>query len=1126
MTEFDERRVRVGALSAADREAMFERLLQNRRSRPISRHPGGPAPLSYAQQRLWFLHQLDRDSAAFNLHFAFSARGPLDRRRMCESLDEIIARHEALRTTFVDDGGVPVQVVREPSAVMASTIDLRHLEADERSTAAQQILVDRSLEPFDLQTVPLLRLTVIVLEEQEHIIQLVLPHLVADGWSLGRLADEIQELYSAKVEGRPAQLPPLPVQYADYAAWQRSADHAALDAHLSYWRTVLDADAEPLELSADRPRPAIRSNRGAILSFAVPPSITTALAHLARAHDATLFMVVAAGLATLLSRYTERTDIALGTPIANRSRPELESLIGMFGNTLVLQGDLSGDPPFSEVVDRFRAVALGAYDHQDLPFERLVEALQPPRDLSHTPLFQVMLVFQNGPRSSLAVEGVTTVPVEVDNGRAAYDLTVELTEVDGQLAGALTYDTDLFKPDRMRRLAGHLVNLLADATRDPARPISLLALLGDDERHQLLTGPGAVGMQASDLDLTVPERIAAQAERTPDAVALRCGAGWVTYAELVEGAARVGSEVLRRGLGREQVVAVLAERGIGHIQALLGILDAGAAYLPIGPDQPPSRVRQVVESSRCALVITDEACAPVWRRVLDDGTGLPPAVDLDQILAGPADRGDPAAPDGNALAYVVFTSGSTGVPKGAMVEHAGMTNHVLAKIEDLAIDDTSLVAQNGPQSFDVSVWQSLAALTVGGTVVVLPDEVANDPELLLDAVEADGITILQVVPSIARELVRAAAERGDQRPPLAALRWLVPTGDALPSVLCEQWFELYPDIPILNTYGSTECSDDQCHIRFDSPAALEGGPVVVSIGRPIRNMRAYVLDPSLQPVPTEVPGELYVGGIGVGRGYAGDPRRTAEVFVPDPFSTVSGARLYRTRDRARTLPDGSLEFLGRRDQLIKLRGHRVEPGEIAAALVEHPDVEAAVVVAVGDGADRRLVGYVASADPPEDLVADLRASARLRLPLHMVPAHLVVLDALPMTTSGKVDRARLPAVDVAAIRPTHRPPTSRTETALAEVWEALLEIEQIGLDDNFFEVGGHSLVATRVVARVRRDLGIDLPVRLLFETAGLGELAGAVDALATAQDEAELGPLLDELDSLTDEQVAELLRRR
>lgn len=1126
MTGPDDRRARIDALGAGDREAMFERLLRKRRAAPIPRHGDGPAPLSYAQQRLWFLHELDRDSAAFNLHFAFSVRGTLDLQRLCRSLDEIIVRHEVLRTMFEDDGGVPVQVVRDPSVVAAHTIDLRGEGADERSEAVRQILVDRSLEPFDLRAVPLLRLTVIVLGERECIVQLVLPHLVADGWSLGRLADELQEIYRARGGGHPARLAPLPIQYADYAAWQRSADPAAIKQHLSYWRTALGAGAPPLELPADRPRLALRSNRGSVASFVVPPQVTAALADLAREHDATLFMVLAAALATLLARYAERTDIALGTPIANRTRPELEPLIGMFGNTLVLQGDLGGNPSFGEALDRFRSVALDAYDHQDVPFERLVEELQPQRDLSHTPLFQVMLVLQNGPRSRLAIEGVTTTPIEVDNGRAAYDLTVELTEVDGLLQGVLAYNSDLFEPARMRRLTTHLVNLLSAATQDPSQPISLLALLGDDERRELLTGPGAVGAPTSDLDPTVPERIAAQAERTPAAVAVRCGSDQATYSELVEGAARVAGEVIGRGLDGEQVVAVLAARGIGHIEALLGILDVGAAYLPIGPDQPAARIRQVIESSGCALVIVDEACSSVWRTVLDGGGPLPPSVNLEEILVSPASGPLRGAPEGSALAYVLFTSGSTGVPKGAMVEHAGMTNHVLAKIEDLAIDDTSVVAQNGPQSFDVSVWQSLAALTVGGVVVVLPDEIANDPGRLLDAVEADGITVLQIVPSIARELVRAAAERGDHRPSLAALRWLVPTGDALPAVLCEQWFELYPSIPILNTYGSTECSDDQCHIGFDSAAALDGGPAVASIGRPIRNMRAYVLDPFLQPVPVGVPGELYVGGVGVGRGYARDPRRTAEVFVPDPFSTVPGARLYRTRDRARSLPDGSLEFLGRRDHLIKLRGHRVEPGEIEAVLVEHPHVDAAVVVAIGDGASRRLTAYIASANPPEDLVVDLRASARLRLPLHMVPTHIFVLDALPMSTNGKVDRARLPSVDAPAVRPPHRAPVSDSEAYLASVWEVLLEVERIGLDDNFFEVGGHSLVATRVVARVRSDLGIELPVRLLFETETLEELAGVVDALAVAQDEADLTPLLDELDSLTDEQVAELLRRR
>ncbi|WP_149831340.1 non-ribosomal peptide synthetase, partial [Streptomyces tailanensis] len=761
---------------------------------------------------------------------------------------------------------------------------------------------------------------------------------------------------------------------------------------------------------------------------------------------------------------------------------------------------------------------------------RLVEELRPERDLSYTPLFQAMLMLHDEPLAPADLPGLAVTPLILGNGAAKYDVSLELTDVPGGLTGLLEYDAGLFDAATMDRFARHLETFLRAAVAEPGRPVADIGLLDEAERRTILrewndTGPG------TPLSDTVPALVARQAAAAPDRLAARCLDREITYGELERRAGAVARALRGRGVGEEDIVAVLADRDIDYLVVLLGVIRAGAAFLPVDPRQPLNRTAEVVRRGRCALVIADAARTGDVVRALGTDTGSP-VVPLAEMLAGPDEEpGAPACrPEG--LAYVLFTSGSTGTPKGVMVEHRGMTNHVLAKIADLGITGADVVAQNGPQSFDVSVWQFLAALTVGATTEILPDEIADDPGRLLAETERRGVTVLQVVPSMMRALLDEAGQLGADCPPLSALRWLVPTGDALMAGLAREWLARWPGVPLLNTYGATECSDDQCHVAITTAGELDGSGPIVTIGRPIAHMRAYVLDPRLAPAPVGVLGELYLSGVGVGRGYLDDPGRTAETFLPDLFSAEPGARLYRTRDRVRRHADGTIEFLGRADNLIKVRGFRVEPGEIEAALERHRAVREALVVARRDHqGEARLAAYVVADPGPggdAELTAELGRFLRERLPDYMVPSVLVRLDAFPLNANGKADRAALPEAPEASPARSFVPPRTATEREVAAIWAEVLRMERISADDRFFELGGHSLLATRVVSRVRQRLGVDLPMRVMFDADSVAGLASEIERRQNEESGADeaLGAMVAAVEELSDETVAQMLRER
>ncbi|HEV2756819.1 MAG TPA: amino acid adenylation domain-containing protein, partial [Actinomycetota bacterium] len=950
----------------------------------------------------------------------------------------------------------------------------------------QRIAEAEAMRPFDLERGPLLRARVLRLGADDHVLLLVMHHIVSDGWSTGVFMRELSALYGD--EG--ARLPQLPVQYADFAAWQRrwlSGD--VLQAQLDYWRERLAGLAPVLELPADHPRPPVKTARGRIHSFTVDAGTMAALRALGRARNATPFMTLTAAFQALLARYSGSDDIAIGTPTAGRTRAELEGLVGFFVNTLVLRTDLSGDPTFGELVERVRDVALGAYAHQDVPFEKLVEELHPQRSLSHTPLFQVMFSLENTAEAALALSDATVDRVPLDYNPSKFDLTLSMGEDDDGAGGLIAYNADLFEPATIERMAGHLQGLLKAVASDPELPLSELELLSPSERHHLVVELNGSTV-AYDGARPVHELFEARVRENPDAVALVFAGRGLTYGDLDAAANRLAHHLVEKGVGPEVPVGICLERGPDLVVGLLAVLKAGAVYVPLDPDYPAERLGFMLQDTAAPVVVTtaelvERLGSPHVEAVLLDADAGVISTRPETSVAGAA------SPD--SLAYLVYTSGSTGLPKGVGVAHRSLAGHCTAMADRYALtrDDRMLVF--GSFNFDVSLEQTLTPLIAGASVVVRDD--VWDPQTLANEVAALGITLLNPPTAYWHQL---AADPGAVEQLLASpsLRLVAVGGEAMASSRLRAWLEAGDCPAVMNNYGPTEATITAT--SYEVAGALD--TETVPIGRPIAGRAVYVLDRYGNLVPAGVPGELYIGGDRVARGYVNRPGLTAERFVPDPFSGERGARLYRTGDRARYLSDGNIEFLGRVDHQVKIRGFRIEPGEIEACLVAHAAVRAAVVVARSDGGDNRLVAYVVG---DVATTTELRAHVSRSLPDYMVPAHFVVLDELPLTPTGKLDRAELPEPEGRPeLQAPYAAPRTPAEEALAEIWCEVLGLERVGIHDDFFELGGHSLIATRVVSRMRALLGVDAPVRSLFEAPTVEALARHVEELILAEVEA------------------------
>ena len=1047
-----------------------------------------PLPLSFAQQRLWFLDQLEPGLTAYNVAGAVRLLGPLDVQAMAKSLEALVQRHETLRTTFALVDGQPVQRVHPTVEVPVHVEALSGASED----AVRQRVEEEARRPFDLATGPLLRARLLDLGGMEHVLLVTMHHIISDGWSISVFVRELAAFYGAFTSGQPAALAPLAVQYGDFSVWQRQWMRGErLDAQLAYWKQQLTGAPPSLELPTDRPRPAAQRYRGARHVWKLGRALTDALQQLSRRQDVTLFMTLLAGFNVLLGRYARTEDVVIGSAIANRGHVETEGLIGFFVNTLALRTDLSGDPRFVELLGRVRQTTLGAYAHQDVPFEKLVEALQLPRDLSRPPLFQVMFALQNMPPPRLELDGLTLTPVDVETGSAQFDLTLSLTEDKDGLVAWFEYNTDLFDAATVQRLAGHYQTLLEGAARDPRQRLSRLPLLPPAEHQRQL-----LDWNRTDVpwrrDECFHEVFEAQVDRTPDALAAVCEGRSLTYQELDARANRLAHHLLAAGVSTDRIVALFLDRELEFLIAMLAVWKAGGAYVPIDPALPRHRLRSVVEQSQCVLLLTEERHLADAR---DIASGRPVAR-VTELLEqdAPWTRPDVHVPP-EALAYVIFTSGSTGMPKGVMIEHVGMLNHLRAKQHTLGITARDVVAEIATPSFDVSVWQFVCALLVGARTAIFKDESAWEPVQLLAKMRDERVTVLETVPTHMRIMLEEM-EANPGRYDLSAMRWFIVNGEPLLPELCARWFKLWPGVPMVNAYGATEVSDDSAHYPMRSAPSMHWASLPINGTLP--NLQAYILDTFLQPVPIGVAGEMYIGGVGVGRGYLGDPLKTARSFVPDPFATEPGQRLYRTGDLVRFLEDGSIEVLGRIDHQVKVRGFRIEIGEVEAALAQHPDLRDSVVIARGDkGHAKRLVAYAVLKEAEAVTPAALAEYLSSRLADYMVPSAFVLMDALPLLTNGKVDRNALPAPgegDLGSLT-AYVAPRTPLEQRVADVWADLLGLPRVGAEDNFFALGGHSLVAIQSNAKLRALTGVELSVRDLFEGQTVARIAQRIEAL-------------------------------
>jgi amino acid adenylation domain-containing protein len=1063
---------------------------------PIPRRPNAAEfPLSSAQKRLWFLNHLE-PGAHYNDHFNLRLKGPLHADVLQKCLTQIATRHEALRSRFFVERGEPIQRLSQPEPVAMPMTDLSELPETERMRQAVAIAVQEARTPFDLERESSFRARLLRLAPDDHLLVQTWHHIGTDGWSRGIFLRELTTVYPAFVAGNPSPLPPLPIQYADFAAWQQQWLQGAVSLNqLAYWKKQLAGAPALLEWPTDSPRPEAQSFRGARLPIQISKALTDALTELSRREGCTLFMTLLAAFQTLAARYTRQEDIVVGTPIANRNRAELEGLIGAFVNTLVLRANLSGNPTFRQVLARVREAALGAYANQDLPFERLVEELHPARNQSYNPIFQVMFVLQNTPVPTLKMADLSIQPLDIDSGVAKFDLTLNLEETAAGLSGWIEYSTDLFRHETVSRLVAHYQTLLKAVALNPNHEIVTLPLLTEVERAQLL-------VSWNDTRAEYPhkrcfhELFEDQAARTPDATAIVFRGQSLSYEQLNRRANRLAHHLRSLGVGPETLVGLCVERSLEMVIGLLAILKSGGAYLPLDPAFPSERLAFILQDAKVPVLITQESLLgnlPVQANQFR-------AVCIDAELSsfkGESEFDLRQLSSTEDLAYVLYTSGSTGKPKGVQIPHRALVNFLWSMASAPGFTAADVLVAVTTTSFDIAGLELWLPLMVGGTVVIADNETARSGKRLAEELERSGATMLQATPMTWRLLLESGWKGCPQ---LKALCGGEAWGADLAQALLPKCASLW------NMYGPTETTIWSAATRVEKAETP-------FIGKPIANTQFYVLDARLQPVPLGVPGELHIGGDGVARGYLNRPELTAEKFVSDPFSSRPGARLYKTGDLARQLDSGKLEFLGRLDHQVKIRGFRVELGEIEAALLKHSNVSEAVVAA-RDGAagDKRLVAYVVARQKPAPAPSELQSLVAGQLPGYMVPTAFVKMDALPLTPNGKIDRKALPEPEKsAAISANQIAPGTPMEKTIAKIWADVLRVEKVGLHDNFFDIGGHSLLLARVHAQLCEALQINLSIVKLFQHPTISSLAAHLaqpapqpPSLAAAQRRAHL----------------------
>lgn len=1051
-------------------------------------------PLSFAQERMWFFDQLAPGTSDYNVPLAIRVLGPLDVSVLERTISEIVRRHEVLRTTFTNNAGRPVQVIAEALPIKLPIVDLRHLPEVESEAAAQKLAIAEANRPFDLTTGPLLRVSVLQLGGEEHILLVTMHHIAFDGWSVGVLSREISVLYAAFTTGKSSPLPELPIQYTDFAHWQRQLLQGEFAAEqLSYWKRQLEDAPAVLELPLDHRRSIVLTAQGAAERFTLPEDLSQSLKALGRREGVTLFMTLLATFKTLFYRYTGQAKITVGSPIANRNQLEVEGLIGCFINSLALCTDLQGSLTFQELLRRVREVTLGAYAHQDLPFEKLVEELQPERDLSRTPLFQVMLIFQNAPLSMPELPGLILQPQEIDTHKSVFDLTLTMWETGQEINGLMEYNAGLFEPATIQRLLGHYRTLLEGAVANPEQPLCDLPLLTEAE-NQLLDEWNDTQTERTPAQC-IHHMFEAQVESTPDAVAVTLADERITYRELNRRANQLAHYLRRNGVGPEVLVGLLMERSLEMVIGMLGILKAGGAYVPLDPAYPRGRLSFMCDDAGLKTLVTEER----WSQLLIEENLRSLSLDQEwELVAEESAENVTCGATRENLAYVIYTSGSTGNPKGVMIQHSSLVSYTVAASHVYGLSAADRALQFASISFDTSVEEIFPCLTCGATLVLREASMLDATSAFLNKCHKWGITVLSLPTAYWHQLVTQLSATDIEV--LTSLRLLILGGERARPELLKVWRQkLGQRVQLINTYGPTEATvvATTCDLS-NLPTDWDGREV--PIGRPIDNVQTYVLDKHLSVVPIGVPGDLYISGAGLARGYLNRPALTAERFIEQSFDAISGARLYKTGDRARYLPDGNLEFLGRMDEQVKVRGYRIELGEVESVLAEHPEVSSNVVIARKDTlGEQCLVAYVVPAHEQTLPIPELRNFLREKLPTYMVPSAFVMLEKLPLTASGKVDRQSLPAAERtrSQLEREFVAPRNPIEEKLARIWAEVLGLERVGVDDNFFELGGHSLLATELLFRLRDALQIELPLHWLFEASTISELAEKIETASS-----------------------------
>jgi len=1064
-------------------------------------------PASFAQQRLWFLDQFAPENPFYNVVTALRLTGSLNLTALEQTFNEIVQRHETLRTTFAAVSGQPVQIISPAFKTNLKVLDLQYLPPEQRQTEAKKLSVAESFRPFNLSTGPLMRITILRLTETEHILLLNMHHIASDDWSIGVLIRELEAIYTALINQQPSPLPELSLQYADFAEWQRQwLQGEVLETQLAYWRQQLHG-ISVLNLPTDRPAPARQNYRGKTQYLELPKKLTDALLALSQREGATLFMTLLAAFQTLLYRYSQQEDIVVGSPIANRNRSEIEALIGFFVNTLVLRTDCSGNPTFRDFLGRVREVTLGAYAHQDLPFEKLVEELHPERSLNRHPLFQVVFGLQNAPLDELELPELKLSSFHLETQTTRFDLELHLWEASDKfrsrygeqwehlegLRGLAVYNTDLFDEVTIARMLRHFKTLLESIVANPEQGIANLPLLSEDEVNQLFR-------EWNDTRTDYPQNkcihqlFEERVEQHLEDVAVSFDSQHLTYRELNSRSNQLARYLQKLGVGAEVLVGLCAERSIDLIVGMLAILKAGGAYLPLDPSYPRDRLNLMLEDAQVKVLLIQDKLIENFR----DFSNSVIYFDRDREDIAKESAENPAnTVTADNLAYVIYTSGSTGKPKGVAVTHKAV-NRLVLNTNYIKVEPTDKIAQASNASFDAATFEIWGALLNGAQLVGISTNITLSPHDLALELRQESITVLFLTTALFQQIARILPQACD------SLRCLLFGGEAVDMRWVKKLLKQKSTTKLIHVYGTTE------NTTFSAYYCVQDVPETatsIPIGRPIANTQIYLLDADLQPVAIGVIGQLYVGGDGLAKGYLNQPDLTAAAFIPNPFSNKSGLRLYKTGDLGRYLADGNIEFLGRIDDQVKIRGYRIELGEIEAALCQHPQVREAVVIVREDiPDDKHLVAYVIpdgineKSETQNLKSSDLRQFLKEKLPGYMVPATYAVLENMPLTLNGKVDRRALPDIDTDSedITENYVAPRTDLENAIGKIWAKVLGKQQVSIYDNFFELGGHSLLATQLISRIRDALQVELPVSNLFEAPTVASLAKYIETMRWA----------------------------